>query len=87
MAHNVETMFYAGREKPWHGLGRQVHEALTAEEAIKMAGLDWNVIQYPVYDQFGLEIPGYKACQGHQDYDRIDKKDGCIGKDVFEGDG
>ena len=61
MAHNVETMFYAGREKPWHGLGRQVHEALTAEEAIKMAELDWDVIQYPVFDQFGLEIPGYKA--------------------------
>ena len=61
MAANVETMFYAGREKPWHGLGRQVHEALTAEDAIKMAELDWNVISYPVYDQFGLEIPGYKA--------------------------
>ena len=61
MSHNVENMFYAGREKPWHGLGRQVHEALTAEEAIKMAGLDWNVVQYPVCDQFGQEIPGYRA--------------------------
>ena len=59
--HNVEQMFYAGREKPWHGLGTQVHEALTAEKAIEMAGLDWNVVPYPVHDQFGLEIPGYKA--------------------------
>jgi hypothetical protein len=33
-------MFYAGREKPWHGLGVQVEDALCSDEALKMAGLD-----------------------------------------------
>ena len=34
MAANVETMFYV-REKPWHGLGVRVEEALNSEEALK----------------------------------------------------
>lgn len=47
MSANVETMFSV-REKPWHGLGEIVNEALTAAEAIKLAGLDWSVKQVPV---------------------------------------
>lgn len=42
MAANVETMFYV-REKPWHGLGVEVQEALNSADALKMAGLDWEV--------------------------------------------
>lgn len=45
---NVETMFYVG-ETPWHGLGKQVDNALTAEEAIIAAGLDWKVNEQPVF--------------------------------------
>lgn len=44
MVANVETMFSV-REVPWHGLGTIVDEAPTAEEAIKLAGLDWQVYQ------------------------------------------
>ena len=40
MSANVETMFYAGRKTPWHGLGIQVEKAVTSEEAIRLAGLD-----------------------------------------------
>ena len=40
--NNVETMF-SFRDVPWHGLGTIVEEALTSEEALKMAGLDWTV--------------------------------------------
>ena len=47
MSNNVETMFSV-REKPWHGLGTIVQEAVTSEEAIKLAGLDWTVRQEPV---------------------------------------
>lgn len=48
MAANVETMFYV-RETPWHGLGTRVIEAPTSKEALIAAGLDWKVLQEPVY--------------------------------------
>lgn len=60
MAANVETMFYT-REKPWHGLGIRVTEAPSSEEALRLAGLDWQVKQEPVYTDTGEAIPGYKA--------------------------
>ena len=60
MAANVETMFYT-REKPWHGLGIRVTEAPSSEEALRLAGLDWQVKQAPVYTDTGEVIPGYKA--------------------------
>ena len=44
MAANVEKMFYV-RETPWHGLGTKVMEAPASEEALKIAGLDWKVLQ------------------------------------------
>lgn len=47
MAANVETMFSV-REKPWHGLGQIIREAVCSEEAIKLAGLDWEVRQEAV---------------------------------------
>lgn len=40
MAHQVETMFYAG-SVPWHGLGVGVEKEVTSEAAIRFAGLDW----------------------------------------------
>jgi len=47
MAHEMETMFYV-RETPWHGLGTKVDKALSSEEAIKVAGLDWDVVKSPI---------------------------------------
>lgn len=44
MAANVETMMYV-REKPWHGLGTEVSEAPTSADALRLAGLDWEVQQ------------------------------------------
>jgi len=60
MAANVETMFSV-REKPWHGLGTVVMEAPTSADALRLAGLDWNVLQEPVYTEFGELIEGYRA--------------------------
>ncbi|MBR4026228.1 MAG: DUF945 domain-containing protein, partial [Lachnospiraceae bacterium] len=53
-------MFYT-RTKPWHGLGVKVAEAPTSKEALKVAGLDWNVVQEPIYTEMEEVIAGYKA--------------------------
>ena len=47
MSANVESMFSV-REKPWHGLGTIIQEAVSSEEALHLAGLDWTVNQEPV---------------------------------------
>lgn len=59
MSALVETMFYTERETPWHGLGTPVQEALTSEEAIEKAGLNWEVVKKPIYNENGIEIPKY----------------------------
>lgn len=66
MAHNIETMFSAGRVKPWHyaetsEVTKLIQEAPTSKDALHLAGLDWEVEQNPVYLENGIEIPNYKA--------------------------
>ena len=66
MAHNIETMFSAGRVKPWHyaetsEVTKLIQEAPTSGDALRYAGLDWMVEQTPVYMENGIEIPNYKA--------------------------
>ena len=68
MAHMImETdQMFSVREKPWHyemtkDHVRLIQEAPNSEEALIAAGLDWNVISTPVYQENGLLIPGYKA--------------------------
>ncbi len=66
MAHEIENingkdcMAYTG-ETPWHGLGTKVDHLMTAEEAIKAAGLDWTVSMKPVYLANGVQVPRYQA--------------------------
>lgn len=60
MAANVETMMYV-REKPWHGLGVEDTEAPNSEDALRFAGLDWNVRQENVFNSRGGVIKGFKA--------------------------
>ena len=69
MAHEVESLMYVsneanGRFVPWHGLGTAVSECPTSADAIKLAGLDWDVVQQPIYtgtDDNKVGIPNYKA--------------------------
>lgn len=60
MSHEIESMFYRG-ETPWHGLGRQVVEAQTTEEAMKAAGLDWRIAAQPIYLADGTLLKNGKA--------------------------
>ena len=56
----VESMMYV-REKPWHGLGTRVEEAPTSTDALRMAGLDWSVVQWNIQVCGGAKIKNYKA--------------------------
>lgn len=60
MAANIETMFYV-RETPWHGLGTRVLTAPASKEALEVAGLNWKVVQEPVYTEANELIEGHKA--------------------------
>ena len=60
MAAYVETMMYV-RERPWHGLGTEVSEAPNSEDALRFAGLDWNVRQENIFNARGGIIKGFKA--------------------------
>ena len=74
MAHNInysngKHAFFSLKEKAWHGLGSVVQDAPTSEEAIKLAGLDYNVVKVPIYADFreiseskkGELVPNYFA--------------------------
>jgi len=56
----VENMMYV-REKPWHGMGTRVEEAPTSKDAIELAGLNWDVVPCPVFDDRHVQIQGYWA--------------------------
>lgn len=56
MAHNLnfnnrtgKYSFFSVKEKAWHGLGQIVQDYPTSEEAIKYAGLDYEVVKSPLY--------------------------------------
>ena len=59
MAALVESMFSV-RKTPWHGLGTVVKEAPDSGEALRLAGLDWEVIQSPIFTNHG-KVEGWKA--------------------------
>jgi len=57
MAHQVETMAYAG-ETPWHGLGVPVSNDLTPQQMMEKAGVDWEVHEVESFIEFdGKRMP------------------------------
>lgn len=55
MAHEVETMAYAG-ELPWHGLGVPVSNDLTPVQMMQKAGLDWSVEKQRILTESGVPV-------------------------------
>ena len=58
MAHNLnfneqtgKHSFFSVKEKAWHGLGQIVQDYPTSTEAIKFAGLDYEVVKQKLYTQ------------------------------------
>ncbi|MCH5688410.1 hypothetical protein LWM68_31600 [Niabella sp. W65] len=56
MAHNLnfnertgKYSFFTVQQKAWHGLGQLVEQYPTSEEAIKHAGLDYEVVKSPLF--------------------------------------
>jgi len=67
MAHNLNFnknlnrhAMVSLREKPWHGLGKVVNEAMTSHDAIKLAGLDYEVKLGKLYSTI-INVPNYFA--------------------------
>lgn len=60
MAHNLNQnnfkTSFATTQPAWHGLGQVVVGAMTSSEAIKLAGLDYNVAKMPVFGQMGEQL-------------------------------
>jgi phage/plasmid-like protein (TIGR03299 family) len=68
MAHKISKNQRTGKDEialaltpAWHGLGTVVDGAMTSEEAIRQAGLDWSVEKWPLVaygpDDVAVEVP------------------------------
>ena len=66
MLHEIETMFTT-RQPVWGQIGQKIDRAYSSEEVLQQGGLDWSVVQQPIYTETGYHIPNYKA--NVRDYD------------------
>ena len=73
MSANLENLFYVdadGRHTPWHKIGVRVLEAPNSAEALKLAGLDWEVKQSPSFIQVDGEMIDTGNIVNYRDSDR-----------------
>jgi phage/plasmid-like protein (TIGR03299 family) len=66
MAHEIDqttgrAAFMAVGSQAWHGLGQVVDSAQTSADAIKLAGLDWEVQTQHLTTLSGIEVPSHRA--------------------------
>lgn len=72
MAHELEInssrnthSFFSRKEVAWHGLGQVIQEAVSPEEALKLANLDYTVELKPIWANF---IPDGCIARGNEPY-------------------
>jgi len=76
MSHNIEirngrAMTFSVGEVPWHGLGKVLENPLTAKEAIKEAGLDWEVVLEPLITKNTRREVTFKKAVVRTDYNEV----------------
>lgn len=86
--HDGTAAFFSNRETPWHRLGTVTDGAQTAEDAMRLAQLDWDVEKHPmqtvITDETGVtvvDVPGrYATVRQHpktHEYEVL----GAVGED------
>lgn len=59
---NSSIAVHGATPYPWyHTRHADVQNAMTSAEALSLAGLDYDVLQEPVYDGLGAKVPGYRV--------------------------
>jgi phage/plasmid-like protein (TIGR03299 family) len=94
MAHNLnfneqtgQHSFFSVKEKAWHGLGKIIQDYPTSAEAIRYAGLDYDVSKEDIYtiayNSDGQRMDFTKRIKSHFSTIRKDTGDvlGVVGKD------
>lgn len=79
MAHQIESMMYVG-ETPWHGLGVQLDNPPTVEEALVAAGLNWGTSLQPMYAKIDTNYVQVESRRAHV-RDTDNKVLGVVGTD------
>lgn len=68
--------FVSAKEPAWHGLGKVLKDAFTADVALKQGGLDFTVVKIQNQLETGLKIPDSFSLVRH---DRVDNANGILG--------
>ncbi len=86
MAHEITIRadgtaeMFSLRQNPWHGLGAIIQNELTDSEVRKVAGLDWDVVEEPIYaaDMVAVTptdtVTTHSEIKGHKCLRRSDSK-------------
>ena len=76
---NGEASMVSGRGlTPWHGLGNVVQGLMTAEECLKLSGLDWSVEKEPVYTARKTDKGGTQYVQVPDKFGTVRQSDGKV---------
>jgi phage/plasmid-like protein (TIGR03299 family) len=94
MAHNIhyneqsgQHSFFSVKEKPWHGLGKIVSDYPNSAEALRFAGLDYEVVKQDLYTttlhENGQAMDQQQRIKTHNATMRTDTGEvlGVVGKD------
>jgi phage/plasmid-like protein (TIGR03299 family) len=87
VAEDGRAAFVSARQPAWHGLGTVTEGAMTAEEAISKAYLDWEVTKHPVLAQ--VLVPAAITEDGvmveHTESVEVPEKFATVRKNPFTG--